>query len=66
MKSATDQTRRKFILAASLAGAGAAAALIAEGRLLPRTAAVKAPVPSAGQGYRDTEHVRRYYSTARI
>lgn len=66
MKSEINQKRRKFVLLASLAGAGTAAALMAEGRLTPRAVPANAPAPSAGQGYRLTEHVRRYYSTTRI
>ncbi len=66
MKSETNLKRRNFLLAASLAGAGAAAALLVEGRVMPQAAATKQPTPPAGRGYQQTEHVRRYYSTARM
>ena len=54
------------------AGAGAAGALAAAAALLP--GATKAPAqtaaalpePAEGTGYRLTEHVKRYYATARV
>jgi hypothetical protein len=58
-----------------LAGAGAVGALAAAASLLPaaRPAADAAQAPSqdaaapgASAGYRLTEHVKRYYATARI
>ena len=58
---------------AMLAGAGAVGALAAAASLLPgaekatavATADMKAP-PDTAAGYRLTEHVKRYYQTARI
>ena len=59
----TDPARRRLF-----AGAGAAAALVA---VLPRqpgpAAVATAPEsPDQGGGYRLSEHVRRYYQTARV
>lgn len=56
-------SRRRFLFALSAGGAGAAAAA---------TQAVAAPLSGAGvaeatqSGYRETEHVRDYYATARL
>ena len=61
---APDRKRRRFLAAAGGAGAlGTLAALAAE----PAAAApVAAPVaPSGPSGYRETEHIRKYYRTAR-
>jgi hypothetical protein len=56
-----------------LAGAGAVGALATAATMLPgtdKTAAVQPPeakpAPDAAGGYRLTEHVKRYYATARI
>ena len=65
--NAGSLTRRRLF-----AGAGAAGAAAAVASLLPAT---KTPAPAvapsgteaaADTGYRLTEHVRRYYQTARI
>ncbi|HTZ00548.1 MAG TPA: twin-arginine translocation signal domain-containing protein [Rhodocyclaceae bacterium] len=66
MKSDTNLKRRNFLLAATLGGVGAVTALVAEEHLAPPAAAAKEKTPPASQGYRATEHVRRYYATARI
>ena len=62
--TSTDLKRRGFLLALGTGGAGAAAAVIAA------PIAVVAPhaaTPSDDStGYRETEHVRDYYRTARI
>ncbi len=66
--SAEVSRRRLF------AGAGAAGALVAVAATLPKTevSAVATPSPqpdaasTADQGYRVTEHVKRYYRTARV
>jgi hypothetical protein len=54
--------RRRFLMAAGLGGAGAAAALVA------RTHAIEAPEKVADAavrpgGYRVTEHITKYYKT---
>lgn len=61
-----DSKRRNFLIGAGLGGVGAAAALAAG------TAGIK-PEPQSqpeaeadAKGYRETEHVRRYYGTTRI
>jgi hypothetical protein len=58
---------------AALAGAGAAGALAAAVAVLPSMpsappteAAGDKPAPDAASGYRLTEHIKRYYATARI
>lgn len=58
----TDFSRRRFLLAlgAGSAGAAAAAAPIAA------RAVEAAPETDAAQGYRETDHVRTYYATARL
>jgi len=53
------------------AGAGALGALAAAAALLPKAAVVSQPVagmlPAAAEGgYQLTEHVQRYYQTARV
>jgi hypothetical protein len=53
------------------AGAGTATALAAAAALLPRAAVPVAEAPSAvlpltDGGYQLTEHVQRYYQTARV
>jgi len=58
----TNLKRRRFLLAlgAGSAGAAAAAAPIAAQAVDP------AADPSASKGYRETEHVRDYYASARL
>lgn len=70
MKSTTDSTltRRKALAGAGVVGAVAAvAAVVPKGA--PATAPVAATQPTpeadAAQGYRLTEHIKRYYATAR-
>ncbi|HXF66485.1 MAG TPA: twin-arginine translocation signal domain-containing protein [Burkholderiales bacterium] len=60
----TDVTRRRFLTALGLGGAAAAAAVA--GRKGGESAQ---QAPASGQrsaGYRLTEHVRRYYETAKV
>jgi hypothetical protein len=64
---AADSLSRRTLFA----GAGTAAALAAGTALLPRAAvplAAVAPAATAvaGGGYQLTEHVQRYYQTARV
>lgn len=62
--SKVNQSRRRFLLAAGLGSAGLAA-----GALKP-TAAPAEPAEQTkepqGQGYRLTEHIRKYYETTRL
>ncbi len=64
MKMETTCDRRKFIKSAAIAS-GLAALL---GRLRPTTAKTKQPLPQEepGKGYRLTDHIRKYYETARM
>jgi hypothetical protein len=61
----TDLKRRRFLLALSAGGAGAAAVATQ-----PLVTAVSDPAPApaadSAKGYRETEHVRDYYATTRI
>ena len=56
--------RRHFLLALGVSGAGAAATAVAA---VPGIAAppTQAAAPDDGSTYRETEHVRAYYRTAR-
>jgi Rieske Fe-S protein len=59
----TDLKRRRFLLAAAAGGAGAAAAVV------PARAVVAAStdaVAGESSGYRETEHIKRYYDTTRL
>ena len=64
---AVDRARRGFLRAAG--GAGALGALaVAAGQVSAAPAAVvpqPAAEPAAQLGYRETEHIRQYYRTAR-
>jgi hypothetical protein len=59
----TDLKRRRFLLAMSAGGAGAVAA-VGPARAAV-AAATDASVPE-GTGYRETEHVKKYYDTTRL
>ncbi|MBI3935345.1 MAG: twin-arginine translocation signal domain-containing protein [Betaproteobacteria bacterium] len=57
-------SRRKFLMTLGVGGAAAAAAVTGRQR-----AVATAPKPAAarqGKGYQLTEHVRRYYETAKV
>ena len=61
-----DSKRRNFLIGAGLGGVGAAAAL-AGGVAGVKPAPAPATEPLAdSKGYKETEHVRRYYGTTRI
>lgn len=62
--SAPDLKRRRFLLAVSAGGAGAVAAA-SPARAAGVAAAEVAPAAPA-TGYRETEHVKRYYDSTRI
>ena len=60
----TDTRRRGFLLALGAGGAGAAALAA---RSLTGVAPQSGPATSVegGQGYRETDHVKRYYQTTK-
>jgi nitrous oxide reductase len=63
---AVDPARRGFLRAAGGAGAlGALAALAGQGPATTAGAPAAAPAASAPSGYHETEHIRKYYRTAR-
>jgi hypothetical protein len=64
MKMETTCDRRKFIKSAAIAS-GLAFLL---SRVRPAAAKTKQPLPQEepGKGYRLTEHIRKYYETARM
>jgi Rieske Fe-S protein len=61
--AATDRKRRRFLFALGAGSAGAAAMAAA-----PAAIACEDPPPSddSSAGYRETDHVRGYYRTAKI
>jgi hypothetical protein len=64
-RSRTDSRRRGFLLALGAGGAGAAA--LAARKLTGVAPQGDAAAPSDdGQGYRLTDHVKRYYQTTKI
>ena len=64
--SSADLKRRHFLLA--LGAGGVSAASVAVAALPGATEAItpQAPAGTADAGYRETEHVRDYYRTARV
>jgi hypothetical protein len=56
-------TRRKFLLAAGASGAAATAALVAGNPGAPSKPENQA---REGQGYHVTEHILKYYRTAKV
>ncbi|MBL0141307.1 MAG: twin-arginine translocation signal domain-containing protein [Betaproteobacteria bacterium] len=57
-------SRRKFLLHASLGGAGAAAAVVAGQKIA--TGEQAAPAADKPRGYHVSEHVLKYYKTTQI
>ena len=64
MKSKKPNTRRNFLLAASLGGAGAAAALVAGRQATPGSA--ETPSVDKPKGYHVSEHILKYYKTTQV
>jgi hypothetical protein len=64
MKTTRPNTRRNFLLAASLGSAGAVA-VVATGRNKPKVADAAAPADK-GDGYRASAHVLKYYKTTEV
>jgi hypothetical protein len=63
MKTIKPNTRRSFLLAASLGGAGAIAA-VATARNKPKVAGETAAEKT--EGYRASPHVLKYYKTTEV
>ena len=64
MKPTKPTNRRKFLMAASLGTAGAAAAIVAKGQ---KEVAQGEPQASAQpSGYHVTEHIQKYYKTTEV
>lgn len=61
--SASKLSRRNFLLAAGAGTAATGLALVAKNKneAQPKTALAK-----GGQGYHLTEHIRKYYRTAKV
>lgn len=59
-------SRRGFFLGAAAAGAAAAAVTALPRVSAPVEAAKLPPAPENGGGYSLSEHVKRYYQTARV
>jgi hypothetical protein len=63
MKSASKLSRRNFLLTVGTGGAVAAAAVAAKGS---RPQGKKAEAVAGSRGYHVTEHIRKYYNTAKV
>ena len=60
-------TRRRVFAGVGTAGALAAIAAVLPGpSALPQAAATPKPAPDTSGGYQLTEHVKRYYQTAKV
>ncbi len=64
MKSTKPNSRRKFLLAAGLGGAGAAAAVVAARKV--GAPGGDAPAVDQPKGYHVSEHVLKYYKTTQV
>jgi hypothetical protein len=62
----TDLKRRRFLLSLSTSGAGAAAAAIAASPVGASAFPQDAAAASDGAAYRESDHVRDYYRTAKV
>jgi len=65
MKTKRIQDRRKFLLAAGLGGAGAAA-IVAGVKGVKKAPASGSVEAAADDGYRETDHIRKYYKTTQV
>ena len=59
-----SRSRRNFLLAAGLGGAGAVAAVATTRK--PKAATGTTVAAGKGDGYRATEHVLKYYKTTEV
>lgn len=62
----TKLSRRHFLAVAGLGSAGAAVAAVAGNQATSPAATKNAPEGQKPNGYQVTEHVRKYYRTARV
>lgn len=62
----TFLSRRRFLLGVSATGAAAAGAAVAASNAVAVVAPAAANTQEPSSGYRETQHVRDYYRTARI
>ncbi|MBL8520671.1 MAG: formate dehydrogenase [Betaproteobacteria bacterium] len=60
-----ENKRRSFLLGATVGSAGAVAAVVAGGHVLPLAEVAKA-AEAKPKGYHETDHIRQYYDTTRI
>lgn len=63
-KHANDESRRQWLKKMALGGAVGAVATVASGQVLAATPE-SASDADKGDGYRETDHVRRYYASLR-
>lgn len=61
----TDNKRRNFMIGTGLGGVAAAVALVSNGASAPAATADKV-AETQEEGYRETDHIRRYYGTTRL
>ncbi|HUL95354.1 MAG TPA: twin-arginine translocation signal domain-containing protein [Usitatibacter sp.] len=66
MKTRSSTNRRKFLLAAGLGGAGAAAVAIGRVKQHPPQSAQASVEGVEPTGYRSTEHIEKYYKTTKV
>ena len=64
MNKAKTTNRRNFLLSAGL-GAGVAASVVTAGKAV-KTAAAETPAAPQPDGYRETDHIRKYYKTTKV
>ena len=65
MKATKPNSRRNFLVAAGLGGAGAVAAVATTRKAVPG-GDKQASAQDPAQGYRLTDHVRKYYKTTEV
>lgn len=65
MKTTKTTDRRKFLMAAGLGSAGAAALAIG-GRKAAKVAQAAPQGEDTASGYRETDHIRKYYKTTKV
>jgi len=64
-RNSHDRTRRKFLQRVATTGGMVAFAAQAPGLMAQPATGEKRQVLPLGDGYRETEHIRKYYETAR-